>query len=316
MADRHPGSVTAPVADTPAFLITIDTEGDNLWAAPTTVTTQNAQCLPRFQQLCERRGLKPTWLTNYEMAECAFFCEFGRDVVERGAAEIGMHLHAWNSPPITDRDSIHQAYLIEYPESVMRDKVKFMTVLLEERFDRKMLSHRAGRWAFDSRYARLLVENGYRVDCSVTPHVSWAKSPGAPHGSGGTDYTTYPAHPYFMDLDRIDREGNSSLLEIPVSIVAEPNGRTSWLRPDGQNRDSMLAILDRALRERWPCVEFMLHSSELMAGGSPTFQTRRDVEALYDDLDVLFGNAAEQFRGKTLSEFHDDLARQKGARSE
>lgn len=316
MADRHPGSVTAPVADTPAFLITIDTEGDNLWAAPTTVTTQNAQCLPRFQQLCERRGLKPTWLTNYEMAECAFFCEFGRDVVERGAAEIGMHLHAWNSPPITDRDSIHQAYLIEYPESVMRDKVKFMTVLLEERFDCKMLSHRAGRWAFDSRYARLLVENGYRVDCSVTPHVSWSKSPGAPHGSGGTDYTTYPAHPYFMDLDRIDREGNSSLLEIPVSIVAEPNGRTSWLRPDGQNRDSMLAILDRALRERWPCVEFMLHSSELMAGGSPTFQTRRDVEALYDDLDVLFGNAAEQFRGKTLSEFHDDLARQKGARSE
>jgi hypothetical protein len=239
------------------------------------------------------------------MAECAFLCEFGRDVVERGAGEIGMHLHAWNSPPITDRDSIHQAYLIEYPESVMSDKVKFMTELLEERFDRKMLSHRAGRWAFDSRYARLLVDNGYQVDCSVTPGVSWAESAGAPNGSGGTDYTTFPAHPYFMDLHRIDREGSSSLLEIPVSIVSTP--RTSWLRPNGENRDSMLAILDQALRDRWPCVEFMLHSSELMAGGSPTFQTEHDVEALYDDLEVLFGEAAEHFRGRTLTEFHDEL---------
>jgi len=243
------------------------------------------------------------------MAESAFFCEFGRDIVERGAGEIGMHLHAWNSPPMTGGDSIHQAYLIEYPKSVMSDKIKFMTELLEERFDRKMLSHRAGRWAFDGRYARLLVENGYQVDCSVTPHVSWAESPGAPNGSGGTDYTSYPAHPYFMDLDRIDREGNSSLLEIPVSIVAESNGRTSWLRPNGENRDSMLAILDQALRERWPCVEFMLHSSELMAGGSPTFQTQRDIEALYHDLEMLFDKAAEQFRGRTLSEFHDELER-------
>jgi hypothetical protein len=272
------------------------------------------------------------------MAECAFFCEFALDVVQRGAGEIGMHLHAWNSPPIAEGDSAHHSYLVEYPEHVMSDKVKVMTEVLEERFDRKMFSHRAGRWAFDSRYARLLVENGYQVDCSVTPHVSWAGTPGAPNGSGGTDYTTYPAHPYFMDLDRIDREGNSSLLEIPVSIVAESNmlhrvvrrmppsvrrvvyrrstPRTSWLRPNGQNRGSMLAILDQALHERWLCVEFMLHSSELMAGGSPTFQTRRDVEALYDDLEVLFDKAAERFRGRTLTEFHDELKLQKGARPE
>ena len=78
----------------------------------------------------------------------------------------------------------------------------------------------------------------------------------------------------------------------------------------------MLAILEQALRERCPCAKFMLHSSELMAGGSPTFRTRRDVEAPYDDLEVLFGKAAERFRGRTLSEFHDELKLQKGARSE
>ena len=317
-------------APKPAFVITIDTEGDNLWAAPTTVTTENARYLPRFQALCERYGLAPTWLTNYEMAECAAFRELGRDVLQRGTGEIGMHLHAWNSPPLTNDDDpkVH-AYLIEYPAQVMREKIARMTDLLERRFDRRPVSHRAGRWAFDGRYARLLVEQGYRVDCSVTPHVSWATFPGRPDGDGGTDYTTYPAHPYFLDLDRLDAEGVSPLLEVPVSIVTAPNpsrggGRdaptlsvparaggvpvaTWWLRPNGRNVDAMLGILDRAREQRWSCVEFMLHSSELMPGGSPTFPTADDVEALYDDLETLFATAAEHFRGATLNEFQREL---------
>ena len=113
-----------------------------MWALPKTITTKNSRYLPRFQELCERHAFKPTWLTNYEMAECPGFCEFGRDVLRRGTGEIGMHLHPWNSPPLTDNDPKYQAYLIEYPESVMNDKIRFMTELLERRFERKMVSHR------------------------------------------------------------------------------------------------------------------------------------------------------------------------------
>lgn len=312
----------------PAFLITIDTEGDNLWALPKTITTKNSRFLPRFQELCERYAFKPTWLANYEMAQCPGFCEFGRDVLQRGAGEIGMHLHAWNSPPLSDDDPKNQAYLIEYPETVMNAKIKLITELLERRFEHKMVSHRAGRWALNSCYARLLVENGYLVDCSVTPHVSWASDLGDPNGSGGSDYTTFPTQPYFMDLDKIDREGNSPLLEVPVTIVSKFNAlhrlatngpslvrrglrpflpaMTSWLRPNGRNRHSMLAILRRTSDQKWPCLEFMLHSSELMPGGSPTFQTRDDIEALYDDLEALWSAAAEQCRGATLGEFSNE----------
>ena len=51
----------------PAFIITLDTEGDNLWENERDITTQNTHFLPRFQQLCRRFNFKPVWLTNYEM---------------------------------------------------------------------------------------------------------------------------------------------------------------------------------------------------------------------------------------------------------
>jgi hypothetical protein len=141
----------------PAFLITIDTEGDNLWQKHDSITTENARYLPRFQQLCEKYGFKPVYLTNYEMAIDPFYIEFAKDVIARGTAEIGMHLHAWNSPPtdpLTDDDWRHKPYLIEYSDAAMREKVAYMTHLLEDTFQTKMVSHRAGRWAFDERYAR------------------------------------------------------------------------------------------------------------------------------------------------------------------
>ena len=74
----------------PRLVITIDTEGDNAWARPRVATTRNAEYLPRFQELCDQFGFKPTYLTNYEMAQCRRFQQFGRDVLARGAAEIGI----------------------------------------------------------------------------------------------------------------------------------------------------------------------------------------------------------------------------------
>src|ERR1039458_6768089 len=119
--------------------------------------------------------------TDYEMVMCPAYRQFARAAIRRGAAEVGMHLHAWNSPPavpLTANDYQYGPYLIEYPESVMREKVHVLTGLLEEHFQMTPVSHRAGRWAFNEIYARILVEHGYRVDCSVAPRVSYRKNPG------------------------------------------------------------------------------------------------------------------------------------------
>jgi len=318
-----------------AFLITVDTEGDNLWSRPGSVTTENAAHLPRFQALCESYGFKPTYLTNWEMAHDPVFQEFARDILVRGTGEIGMHLHAWDSPPLaplTADDTFHQPYLIEYPEEVLGEKVRVLTAWLEESFRTKMLSHRAGRWAMDERYARVLVENGYHVDCSVTPHLSWRDHPGDPAGRGGADYTRFPARAYFMDLDDIARPGDSSLLEVPLTVIPyrypaaigktrhllekHPFGarvaRRLWpeaTRLVGTEREQrLLRTVEVARREKYPYVEFAIHSSEVMPGGSPTFPDRESIERLYRKLERVFDAARETFAGATLAEYAGRVA--------
>lgn len=310
----------------PAFLITIDTEGDNLWRNRSgEVTTRNAGYLARFQQLCEKYRFKPTWLTNYEMAIDPVYIEFARDVIARQTGEVGMHLHAWNSPPafdLTGDDWRFQPYLIEYPSDEMHKKIAYMTQLLEETFETKMLSHRAGRWAFNETYARLLIEFGYRVDCSVTPRVNWAFSPGAPQGKGGSDYTHFPRHAYYLDPEAISRPGNSPLLEVPMSIQYKHSGvmnglkqgydrlrgkqrspSVHWLRPTGGNVQQMIGVAEKTLAEGADYVEFMLHSSEFMPDGSPTFKDAADIDRLYDDLEQLFSWLHARTQGMTLAEY-------------
>ncbi len=324
----------------PAFLITIDTEGDNLWSNASHATTKNAGFLPRFQSLCEAHGLRPTYLTNYEMAGAPVFQEFMRDALARGVAEVGMHLHAWDSPPIlplTADDMEYHPHLIEYSDQVMREKIHVMTDILEDTFGVKMLTHRAGRWSFDHRYAHMLVAEGYQTDCSVTPKVSWRSSVGDPSRTGGSDYRNFPDYAYWLDSRDISLAGDMPLLEVPMTILSRepawvthtnrlidespPVLRNSlspiqrvlrrsfppavWLRPDGRNLSNLLQVVAQSLSENRLYAEFMLHSSELMPGGSPAFKTEADIENLYAHLETLFAYVRDSFVGMTMAEFHD-----------
>ena len=305
----------------PVFLLAIDTEGDDLWSQPRQVTTRNARFLPRFQTLCERFGFRPTYLTNFEMAQDAAFCEWAVDVLRRGTAEIGMHMHAWDTPPLQPLgpcDWRDQPYAFQYPPELVERKAATVTRLLQDRLGVTPTSHRAGRFGFDAAYARSLLRLGYKVDCSVTPLIDWTRHPGAPDGSGGQDYTGFPAQPYWLDLDDISRPGRSSLLEVPMTIITVPRpwpkqlarrllGRhgpkTIWLRPDGTNIDDLLRIVAVAESDGRPYLQFTLHSSEFMPGGSPTFRTKDSIEMLYHHLEVLFGAIAGLFVGETLTGF-------------
>jgi hypothetical protein len=74
---------------------------------------------------------------------CPDFQRFAKAVLRRGAAEIGMHLHAWNSPPIislTGDDYASAPYLIEYASEIIHRKVSFTTAPCGGRSNAKSLA--------------------------------------------------------------------------------------------------------------------------------------------------------------------------------
>lgn len=317
-----------------SFLITIDTEGDNLWSRPRQATTENILFLPRFQELCEQYKLRPTWLVDYDVIHDDRFVGFATDVIARDVGEIGMHPHAWNTPPfdqITEDDRKHQPFLYQYPEDVMREKLSCLQGDLEQRLSVPMLSHRAGRWAMNDTYALMLSELGIQVDCSVTPGVSWNATQGAPGFSPGPDFSRAQSAPYWMTPYSSTVNSGTRLLQVPMTISTRHSGLVTgmnkalamsrlklmqrvsnrlfpvhhWLRPNGRNINSMKDLILDTVKRGEPHVEFMLHSSELMPGGSPRFATSYAIERLYEHLNELFDFANDVCEGKTLTEFYD-----------
>lgn len=313
------------------FIITIDTEGDNIWKRVTTpsgmreIKTENASYIARFQTLCEKYQYKPVYLVNYEMTRAEPFISQAKEWSSDGKCELGMHMHAWNTPPIYHlpfNKKGHNPYAGEYPRKLLWRKMVMLTEAIEETFGVRPTSHRGGRWYIDSWYIRALSQLGYQVDCSVTPGISWNNTIG--NTMYGPDYSHFPQNAYYMDRKYTDMplkrwNDTSVILQVPPTIINAPlSGKIQkivqtpletgkilkekiWLRPNGGNLKEMLHIVEKTKKRDY--IEFMLHSSELMPGGSPTFRTRKSIEKLYSDLDILFSEINKIRRGITLSEY-------------
>lgn len=306
-----------------AFLITIDTEGDNLWKwdRKTPISTENSAYLRRFQRVCNAYEFKPTYLVNYEMAMDDYFVEWVVPEIESNHCEIGMHLHAWNSPPeyILPQEENGLPFLIEYPENVMREKIQYMTDLIEKRFGVRPTSHRAGRWAMNECYFKILSENRYIVDCSVTPNKSWGKQKGQTINSHGSDYTKCSNKPGLIkETNIIEVPFNSSIshdfrlslksgLRRNITMLRSSlKGRTLQLRPKKDNLDDIKAFLKRTDAADYQM--FMLHSSEFMPGSSPSFPDDKSIEKLYCDIEYIFTYLSKMgYKGMCLSEYAEYL---------
>lgn len=299
-----------------SFIITVDTEGDYLWDRAITknglrlISTENAKYIERFQKICRKYDFYPTYLVDYEMIMDSELTDQLKQWSTNGEIEVGMHMHAWNTPPIVELPFYsfgHNPFAGEYSHEVMSEKMKLMTELITERIGCAPKSHRGGRWYIDNWYADELIKLEYQVDCSITPGISWNKTRG--NRIFGPDYSKYSMKSFFMD---------NGLLQVPPTIIrtciwdqirsisekpydyTEMRDRRIWLRPNGRNINDMLYIVKNQIFSSNDYIEFMIHSSELMPGGSPTFSTVEEIEKLYDDLQMLFDYVKRYYTGKTL----------------
>ncbi len=282
------------------FFLTIDTEGDNIWSAPRDISAKNTEKLYRFQSLCEKYDIKPIYLTNYEASINKGFQKFVKE--HKDNLEIGLHLHAWNSPPIkplTQDDYKYQPYLHEYSNDLIIKKIEYLISHLKETFNCDIVSHRGGRYSINSTIIKVLYENGIKIDCSVVPGIDWSSSKGDPSRNGGPNFKGY--NPKINVID-------DSLIEIPVTtyIVNDYinnlkdtnvlkrilrkffNYKNLILRSKVDNLDELKKVVKHNLKNECTHLDYIIHSSELVKGYSPLIKTNEEEDVFYKNLEKFF----------------------------
>jgi len=300
------------------FILTVDTEADNQWVPGLPITTQNLRFIPQFQSLCDTFRIYPTYLVTSEICDDRFAVKLLTEYWGSGRAEIGSHLHIWSTPPFEDLDGfryndLYHGYANELPETMLKEKIDYLTHQFFSTFGFKPTSFRSGRFGFNETCANILMQNGYLVDSSITPYINWSKQKGLPNGTGGPNFVYEGVRPHSI------RNANGSICEIPVTILPTRFPFTSsqrltrlysslqtsmagkimrkitfgsqpvWFRPFPYTTIGMLhKVLKTAMEMNLECVTMMLHSSELMPGCSPYRRDQKDVDELLSLMEALF----------------------------
>jgi hypothetical protein len=282
--------------------ITIDVEEEGLFRGkydPHNTSVSNVSQLRRLDSIFLEWGIRPTLLTTYPVVSNETALNLLLELQERWKAEIGAHLHPWNTPPLET---------LPYPEPVpsefmSKELLKAKLETLVNSLNRRGIqatSFRMGRFNMGPRMFSVLQEVGIEVDSSIAPMQRYC---------GGPDHLTAPTDPYFPDPADPCRPGDSKILEAPLTTVPLtrnlgrylqaldesiiPRASLSWfamclgalsVQPLGTGLRRMKAAALAHSARGGQVLTLFFHSSELIAGGSPELPTTEHVNRFLNQL--------------------------------
>lgn len=222
-------------------IVSIDTEEDNWRPSRDGVTVDNIRELPRLHALLRRLGVRVTYFTTYQVAIRDWAVATLREL-HAGGAEIGAHLHPWNTPPLDEPFLPRNSMLSNLPAGLQLAKLECLTDTLRRGLGVEPAVFRAGRYALGPETVTALIRCGYQVDSSVTPFVSWEAFDEGPSFHGA------PQDPYRLEGGsdvRVPHPGGA-LLEIPMSVGFNRAPFAVWSRIRGMLASPVLRRLHLA----------------------------------------------------------------------
>ncbi|MFH0959815.1 MAG: hypothetical protein V1897_14050 [Pseudomonadota bacterium] len=307
------------------LLVTIDVEEEGLFSGKylrEESSASNVFELDSLDSIFLELNVRPTLLVSYQVAKKEEYLKKIFSLKDKWKAEIGAHLHHWNTPPIVF-DSGPQPTPSELMSTdILEAKT---SSLFKSLSDGKSIptSFRMGRFNLGPKMFRVLERMGVKVDSSVSP---LRKS------YGGPDHLIAPSDPYFPNSLNPLEKGKSSVLEAPITILpifkgvmngidllsrirVFPEKATEWLAMNVASIAVQPAWVNlnvaktgvRLHRSRGgECVTIFFHSSELAPGMNPLNPTKEAVQAFIKRLRTFteWLQTKYQAQSYTLSELH------------
>ena len=287
--------------------VTIDVEEEGLFLGKYDsgdVPVSNVPELGKLDPLFRQWGIRPTLLVTYPVIRHEPHQDLLLRLREKWSAEIGAHLHHWNTPPLESLPFPQPVPSELMPERLLQAKMENLLEAFKP-MGIAPASFRMGRFNMGPKMFSVLQRTGIRVDSSIAPTQSYY---------GGPDHRYAPWDPYFPDPSDLCGPGTSRILEAPITIVplaprlglfldrlrkktAVPEKWVSriplhlgalpaqpmWM---GLRRLQAAVLLHR--KRGGEVLTMFFHSSELMPGGCPQHQTAGDVERFLNKLSRFF----------------------------
>jgi hypothetical protein len=187
--------------------VTVDVEEEGLFTGRyprEAAGVRNVASLRRVAFITRGFGLPLTLLTTYQVARDGAACRVLADWRDRLAAEIGAHLHPWNTPPFLPVPEPRRCQ--DLPRHLLEAKLATLQRTLTRAFGAPPGSFRMGRFDWSPELLTLLPDFGLRVDSSMVPLTQVI---------GGPDHFLAPPDPFRLDLP----SGRASLVEAPLTMV-------------------------------------------------------------------------------------------------
>ena len=280
------------------LVITIDVEEEGLFSGTyprSGAGVANVAELERLEFIPREFGFPLTLLATYPVARDAAAREVLAGWRDQHGAEIGVHLHPWNTPPFADLPGPEPVPTAQLPLDLLAAKLESLVTCLADNFGQAPRSFRMGRFDWSTGLLDLLPRFGLVVDSSMVPLTF--------KGEGRRNFLA-PSDPFWLDFPE---SPDLRLLEAPVTMVPVwPAAARAWYRFAGL----FPALRAEALLSRFRFVgaagihpawfpgfslrlaarlhqhrdgrvlTMFLHSSELLPGGSPDFPDAPAVDRL------------------------------------
>lgn len=304
--------------------VTIDVEEEGLFSGryeTRSVSAKNVAELSRLDPIFREWNITPTLLLTHSVARHEPHRDLLLKLKQQWNAEIGAHLHPWNTPPLQDLHHPEPVPSEQMPRDLLEAKLHTLLQSIRQ-MGITPTSFRMGRFNIGPRMFSLLEGAGILVDSSVAPMRRY---------QSGSDRLAAPADPYFPDSMEPCQPGQSNTLEVPITILPifprlgflleRLPARKRWssrfimrngsisVQPMWNGLKQLKAATWLHQHRRGRVLTLYFHSSELMPGGCPQHQTSQDVDRFLTRLRDFFAwlHREMQVESRTLSQLGNEF---------
>ena len=195
-----------PQGHPPVLLVTVDAEEEFDWGQPfdrRNTSVASLRGVHRAQELCDRYGIRPTYVVDYPVATQPQGAGPLREIAHAGRCTIGAHLHPWVCPPFDEDVNAHNSFPGNLPRELESAKLRETVRAITAAFGEPPRCYQAGRFGVGPNTAALLEEQGFEVDFSICPPFDYS-------AEGGPDFSAFGCETYWFGKRR-------RLLGIPLT---------------------------------------------------------------------------------------------------